>query len=383
MNRYNQSREAISKSPLNQQAAIEFADKQNTSIIKDCELKWMIQQKPLIFSKKQCIIDLGEAEANKLFQLIDTFDTKYNGKYNKSILGALAWNGVISRYAQFMKFLHQKYENKNKPSNSGDDEKKNDTDNTEIIKDAEDALLQFGSTLGRVVSYRALALTKSEFESVQFLNEIVPTGQLRASLKEMKQIVDTQGITRITVARLYINHLSKWIGLDPSLSLHDDCETALTIAQTYMSEQQEKYVYLFEMNVPKIMSIGFKVVDVQNKAGLVDEKFADRKNRKSGKQSDRWFDHKGVWFDAYDERTERQLLYAIPFFKERCQKITVYRTKKELLERIEGFRKSQLEKKSKCDEENVSDVDKEIEMLKKQKDELKQKLQDKSQENDQ
>ena len=355
INRYNNYRESIPKSPLNQNAEIEFADQNNTLIIKNCELEWMIQQKPLIFDKKQCIIDLGQDDANKLFQLIDEFDSKYKDQYNKDIFGALAWNGVISRYETFIKFLNQRYSN---GSNDDNEEKKNDENNdannssSGPLKDAKDALLQFGNALGRIISYRALALTQPEFESIKFLNEIVPTGQLRASLKEMKDIINTHGITRICVARLYISHLSEWIGLDPSLSLHDDYETALTISQTYMNEQQKKFVYLFEMNIPIIMSIGWKVVDVQNKIGLVDKRFADRKNRKKGKQSDRWFDHKGVWFDAYDERTERQLLYAIPFFKQRCQKITVFETKQELLERIEPFKKQQLEKKLKTDQEN-------------------------------
>lgn len=351
MNRYNEYRKAIPKSKLNQNAEIEFADKNNKLIIKNCELEWMISQKPLIFDKKQCIIDLGQDEANKLFKLIDEFDSKYKNKYNKDILGALAWNGVISRYQEFMQFLNDTY-----CDNTNDEEKKNnDNDNNDgiLIKDAKDALLQFGNKLGRIISYRALALTQPEFESIKFLNEIVPTGQLRASLKEMKDIVDQHGITKITVARLYISYLSEWIGLDPSLSLHDDAETALTISQTYMSEQQQKFVYLFEMNVPKIMSIGFKVVDVQNKAGLVDKRFADRNNRKKGKQSDRFFDHKSVWFDAYDERTERQLLYSIPFFKQRCQKITIFKTKKELLQRIEPFKKQQLEKKLKAEQQQT------------------------------
>eukprot|EP01084_Bolivina_argentea_P280631 479951_1 len=274
---------------------------------------------------------------------------KYKDKYNKDIFGALAWNGVVSRWKEFMNFLNDIYSS----NNNTDEEKKNDNNNSDgyILKSARDALYHFGNSLGRVISYRALALTASEFDSIKQLNEIVPTGQLRASLKEMQYIVDTHGVTKITVARLYISKLSQWIGLDPSLSLHDDCETALCISQTYMNEKNKKYVYLFEMDVPKVMSIGFKVVDVQNKAYLVDQTFADRKNRKKGKQSDRWFGHNGVWFDAYDERCERQLLYSIPFFKERCREITVFKTRKTLLKRIEPFKVKQQQLKDASEQE--------------------------------
>merc|ERR1719229_1303090 len=104
-----------------------------------------------------------------------------------------------------------------------------------------------------------------------------------------------------------------------------------------MDPKAGKFVYLFEMNVPKIMAMGFKIVDVQNRSGLVDAQFADKQNRKRGKQSDRWFEHNGVWFDAYDERTERQLLYSIPFLKERCRAITVFKSRDDLKKRIEPF----------------------------------------------
>eukprot|EP01083_Nonionella_stella_P095538 268238_1 len=331
--RYNNSRNAVPKSELNQQAEIDFNDKTNDkSVIKPCELEWMISHQPLNYNPKQIQIDLGEEEAVLLFNAINTFTAMYKNTFNKDIFGALAWNGVVSRWRLFMAFLETQFTSANA------EEKKES--NTIPPADAQEALLKFGESLGRVVSYRALALTKEQYDSIVFLNEIVPTGQLRASLKEMQEIVNTHGITRITVARLYISHLSEWIGLDPSLSLHDDCETALCISQTYMSEAAKKYVYLFEMDVPKVMCIGWKVVDVQRKRYLVDGK-RPKASRQTAKQKDRWFGHNGVWFDANQERTERQLLYCIPFLKQRCNKIEIFRTEKELLKRIEPFKHSQ------------------------------------------
>lgn len=356
--RYQDTMDLIPKSELNQLAAIEFSDNDNSAEIKQCEMDWMIQQRPLQFDRKQICLDLGQEEAKELFNEITKFEEKYKGRFVEDIFGALAWNGVVTRWRQFMSFLDARFtmnhidavvDAENQPEIESKDE--NDNDSVSLIKDARDALLQFGASLGRVISYRALALTQSEYESIITLNEILPTGRLRASWKEMRDIVDSQGATKIAVARLYISQLTQWIGLDPSLSLHDDCETALCISQTYMDPKAGKFVYLFEMNVPKIMAMGFKIVDVQNRSGLVDAQFADKQNRKRGKQSDRWFEHNGVWFDAYDERTERQLLYSIPFLKERCRTITVFKSREDLKKRIEPFGQQQQLLKSAADKE--------------------------------
>merc|ERR1712154_32579 len=90
------------------------------------------------------------------------------------------------------------------------------------------------------------------------------------------------------------------------------------------------------------MCVGYRVVDVQDRAGVADAEFAAKNKAKHAKQGDRWFEHNAVWFDAADERTERQLLYAIPFFKERCRNVTVFETKQKLREAIEPFKQKQL-----------------------------------------
>ena len=244
-----------------------------------------------------------------------------------------------------------------------------------FLSNAKEALRAFGIELGRVISYRALALTNNQYSKIINSNEILPTGGLVASPMDLVNLVNKHGITRITVARLYIRYLSEWIGIDPSLSLHDDFETALCIAQTYMTESKfdqskKKPIYLFEMNVPKIHCIGWKVCHVQNRAYLVDPKFDKTNNNNNSsdkgghaKERERWFSHNRIWFDAENERTERQLLYTIPFLKERCQKIETIETKQKLLEMIEPFRVKQLKLKQ---ESETSPEDNKLKQILKQ-----------------
>ena len=165
MDRYNKNRELIPLSQLNKDAEAEFDDKNNKLIIKKCELNWMIQQKPLVYDKKDVLINLGEEEAKKLFEEISKFDKKMESKnYNKNIFGALAWNGTISRWRQFMKFINEKFKADQNENDDNNDEKKNDEKDEEnmnddekssqIIKDAKDALLQFGSSLGMICFHK-------------------------------------------------------------------------------------------------------------------------------------------------------------------------------------------------------------------------------------
>lgn len=107
-----------------------------------------------------------------------------------------------------------------------------------------------------------------------------------------------------------------------------------------------------EMNIPKIEALGFIVENVQDK-----------------KVSERWFNHRGIWFDARLERTglfcfvfckkifnnnivfkERYMLYEIPFFKERCTKVTIFDNKTQVKDFLEPFKLSQLAKKNQSEQ---------------------------------
>ena len=381
--------------------------KHDMKTIYSCEIEWILSKRDLTFDEKQIKIELDKEEFKQLSNEIQSFlkknkdiikkykiqslveksqkniinnsftlnnngdDSKNNettiidnGKYCEYVFGALNWQGVSSRWRDFIKFIQNKLDDcvatqentKHNPNDTNNNDFENIAQNM-FYSNAKAALYGFGIELGRVISYRALALTNDGYSKIINSNEILPTGGLVASPMDLVQLVNKQGITRITVARLYIRYLSEWIGIDPSLSLHDDFETALCIAQTYMSESKfdenkRKPIYLFEMNVPKIHCIGWKVCDVQNRAYLVDSKFGmpnsnsdSHQENRNAKETNRWFEHNRIWFDADNERTERQLLYTIPFLKERCQKIEKIETKAKLLQMIEPFRVKQLKLK--------------------------------------
>jgi len=133
------------------------------------------------------------------------------------------------------------------------------------------------------------------------------------------------------VARLFIGlQLLKY---DPSLSLHDDWQTALCIAGGYFGES--KKVYVFELTVPMIETIGWTVSDVHTH-------YEDVVNEKQVFQ--RWFTHRGIYFDSDDPRTERYVLFEIPFFKQRCRKITIFENEKSIKEALLPFKQSQYNK---------------------------------------
>eukprot|EP00696_Hemimastix_kukwesjijk_P008707 gnl/Hemi2/21008_TR6973_c0_g1_i1.p1 gnl/Hemi2/21008_TR6973_c0_g1~~gnl/Hemi2/21008_TR6973_c0_g1_i1.p1 ORF type:complete len:141 (-),score=36.15 gnl/Hemi2/21008_TR6973_c0_g1_i1:310-732(-) len=128
----------------------------------------------------------------------------------------------------------------------------------------------------------------------------------------------------VAFARLYIGrHL---LPFDPSLSLHDDPETAVTIAQAYASykEEEARLVHLMGLDVPVIETLGYRVIELQDDA------------------STPWFKHQGVWFDASLERTERYTLWDIPFFSQRLKSLKIFSSQAEVAAFIAPFKASQL-----------------------------------------
>jgi hypothetical protein len=148
----------------------------------------------------------------------------------------------------------------------------------------------------------------------RFLLGIFPSGRLRGTDDELNAIVSANGVFEVCFHRLYISRM-KW--KDPSVSLHDDAETALVIAGGYFSDS--KRVYLFECNIPKIWSVGWRVWDIQ------DDKVE-------------WFSHRDVWFNSKWERTERYLLYGIPLSPKVLQSVRVFDDEVELEMFVEPFR---------------------------------------------
>eukprot|EP01130_Rhizamoeba_saxonica_P012896 TRINITY_DN5479_c0_g1_i3.p1 TRINITY_DN5479_c0_g1~~TRINITY_DN5479_c0_g1_i3.p1 ORF type:complete len:233 (-),score=49.92 TRINITY_DN5479_c0_g1_i3:19-717(-) len=215
-------------------------------------------------------------------------------------LPCLNWQGVSSRWARFLQFL---------------------VNHEQLPETPRDAFNAFAQYLGRVTSYRALALTSDQYQFIVENDSIWPTGRLRTSEDNIRSIIDEKGAKYICKARLYIGRgLLKY---DPSLSLHDDGETAVTIAGGYFGGG--KVIHLMELSVPLIEVLGYTVQDV------------------SDTPDEPWFSHRGVWFNSTWERTERYVLYEIPFFGERLVSLRIISTIEEANEYIEGFKQSQME----------------------------------------
>jgi len=263
------------------------------------EIEWMIQQRPLIYSKDQLFIDYNK-DATIILQ-------EFNDASCNEFLGCLNWPGVGSRWRNFLNWLVL---------------------NKDGIKDTRDAFEKYANYLGRVLSYRALALTDEQYNKIITDNSIYPSGRLRTDAQTIRDTINTMGVWKVCYARLYIGlQLFKY---DPSLSLHDDGETAVSIASGYM-RLPEVRVHLMGLSVPKIEHCGFKLVDVQGEGN-----------------EHRWFQHNNVWFDANEERTERYTFYEIPFYKDRLMTLRIFNAKQEILDYIEPFKVAQLLKKNNC-----------------------------------
>eukprot|EP01105_Mastigella_eilhardi_P008283 TRINITY_DN2018_c0_g4_i1.p1 TRINITY_DN2018_c0_g4~~TRINITY_DN2018_c0_g4_i1.p1 ORF type:complete len:281 (+),score=51.56 TRINITY_DN2018_c0_g4_i1:59-844(+) len=188
----------------------------------------------------------------------------------------------------------------------------------------EQAIAAFSDFLGRVTTYRALSLSPEQYHAIEQADVIFPTGRLRVGDEQLRQVVADEGVRKVAFARLYIG-----LGLiehDPSVSLHDDPETAVCISGGYL--ERGKAIYLMQLRVPKIESLGFRICDIHNKG------------------SRRWFVHRGAWFDSEDERTERFTLYGVPFFKSRLLSLRVIKTNEEADAFVARFKEQQLARKN-------------------------------------
>ena len=68
---------------------------------------------------------------------------------------------------------------------------------------ASTTLRGFGRSLGRVVSYRALALDDAALTGILKEDCIFPSGQLQVSADTLAGIVDTHGVQAVCVCRLF------------------------------------------------------------------------------------------------------------------------------------------------------------------------------------
>jgi len=110
--------------------------------------------------------------------------------------------------------------------------------------------------VGRVRTYRAHSLDDAGLERIFQEDEIFPSGRLRPGIDaaHLRRVVEEHGVTKVAVVRLFISHMPKIGGVDPSISLHDDWQTTSIIASGYA--RSGKRVHLFELSVPAVESLG-------------------------------------------------------------------------------------------------------------------------------
>ncbi|CAE7227588.1 unnamed protein product [Symbiodinium natans] len=256
----------------------------------------MLSQRPLDPSKvtpERLALDYGEQESRAML-------TAFEESKVSHLIPVLRWPGVGTRWRAFLRWLGEQPEPTRSP---------------------EDALAGFARSLGRVTTYRALSLDAAGLRRIIEAKEIFPRGQLDVTAEELRRVVEEHGVVKVVVARLYIAHLKRLIGHDPSVSLHDDWQTTSCIASGYTGA--DKRVYLFEVSVPIVESLGLRLSEVEvNATPILGPRY--------GPSGDGWFRFPapafpdGVYFDRTIQRTERYGLYSVPFLHQRLRRLWMY-----------------------------------------------------------
>lgn len=270
------------------------------------EFEWMEARRLLIVTPQSLALDFGASEAAIIAAAFKEAKMEH-------VLGTLNWPGVGTRWRSFLAWCQKQ------PA-------------AETLTPGL-ALRGFGRALGRVVTFRALALDPQALQGILDADCIYPSGQLRVGSDVLAQILDEKGVQTVCVARLFIAHLRKLLGHDPSISLHDDWQTTSLIASGYAS--QSKKVHLFQVSCPKVESVGWTLQDVAERGDEV--LGGDRQPH------DPWFCFpapaypQGVWFDGKLQRTERYGLYGVPFLAQRLQKLMVFESREQLGDAVRPF----------------------------------------------
>eukprot|EP01062_Namystynia_karyoxenos_P003398 TRINITY_DN11213_c0_g1_i1.p1 TRINITY_DN11213_c0_g1~~TRINITY_DN11213_c0_g1_i1.p1 ORF type:complete len:367 (+),score=96.51 TRINITY_DN11213_c0_g1_i1:77-1102(+) len=278
--------------------------------VTDQELGWMAAQRPLVADRGQLSRDYGAEEAEQMLQGLREAGVP------EAAQGAVAWPGVGTRWRRFAAWWRSLPPD-GRPA------------------DAAGALAGFARALGRVRTYRALALDAPGLERILRADEIFPHGRLAQGVDEerMRQVVAQHGVAKVAVCRLFIAHRREIGGLDPSVSLHDDWQTTSVIASGYASGG--KRVHLFELSVPAVESLGWTVQDVAQRAPA----FLGPRYR----GHEQWFRFpapacpQGVWFDSGLQRTERYGLYSVPALSARLSRLFAFDSMAQLQEAVAPF----------------------------------------------
>jgi hypothetical protein len=262
--------------------------KVESAMIHTKEVQWMLRQRPLVHDPEQLRVDYGEEASHML--------AAFREKKRGPLLPLLAWPGIATRWRSFHGWL--------------------DTTN-DATTDLASVFAAFAQYLGRLTSFRALALTEKEYSAIQQLDSIPPSGRLKTDATTLANYVRKEGIRKILYTRMCRIGAFPY---DPSLSLHDHPETAVCIAEGYMLPP-ERLIYRMELDVPMIEVVGWRMCDVDG--------------------SEHWFEHRGIWFDTTNPRTERFMLYEIPWFSLRCRSVRVFASHEEVQDYLRPFGQEQ------------------------------------------
>ncbi len=257
-------------------------------MVREDEIGWILRQCPLVHDPTQLRIDYPE-EA-------DSISAGFRERGLERFLPLLAWPGVATRWRLFLDWLDA---SRHAPG------------------ELPDVLTGFARRLGRLTSYRALALTSTEFETFWKADSLLPTGRLHADAATLRKFLQIQGVRSVIRARV---DGPGSLPLDPSLSLHDHPETAVCVAAGRL-EPPDRVVYRLELDLPAIETLGWRLCDVTGRA--------------------EWFRFRDIWFDGADPRTERFMLLEIPRLGRRCRSVRTFETPEEIGEYLRPFAEEQ------------------------------------------
>eukprot|EP00455_Lapot_gusevi_P032303 TRINITY_DN3522_c0_g1_i3.p1 TRINITY_DN3522_c0_g1~~TRINITY_DN3522_c0_g1_i3.p1 ORF type:complete len:306 (-),score=45.02 TRINITY_DN3522_c0_g1_i3:233-1150(-) len=300
----------------------QLRDAISSNTVAPVEIDWMLAKRPLVFSWDQLVTDYKESKANEIKAAFEQAtadfasspESKQEERKFEQFLACLSWPGVGTRWRPFLQYLISR------PVGA-------------FPSSPLEAFTGFANHLGRVSSYRSLALSSDAYQRIVSEDSIWPSGRLKTDADTLLSVVNRHGIAKVAYARLYISQMRRLIGpFDPSLSLHDDAETSVCIASGYVDYENGMKIYTMEMSVPLIEVLGMRVCDV-------------------APHQHRWFNFRGIEFDSQDERTERYALFEIPFYSARLQALRTFDSDEAVTSFLRPFKQLQDQKKLESGEE--------------------------------
>ena len=255
------------------------------------EIEWLLSQCSMVHTPDQLRTDYGQ-EADRV---VEAFESRGRA----DLLPLLSCPGIGTRWTLFLEWLADLGGGRGPGS------------------DLRAIFEAFAQSLGRLTTYRALALAEAGYEALKRADSILCTGRLKADSDVVAAYLRQEGLRSVLDRRMRNMGALRY---DPSLSLHDHPETAVGVAEGYL-HPPEQLLYRFELDLPAIEIIGWRMRDVNG----------DRE----------WFLHRGIWYDPTNPRTERFALLEIPFFAARCKSTRIFSTMAEVSDYLLPFAEEQ------------------------------------------